>query len=820
MAFDSAADLLFNIGANTDDAEANVERFRALLGTDLDALGDQFADWSDKVFGDLNTVKGGMIGITAAAAAALVAAGAFAVEAGHHFEEMAIEVDNASKKTGIGIEQMSALRFTADELNIPFERLVQGITRFESSIYKANEGAEAQSKVFARLGISTKDVAAGEKDVLPLLKLVADRFHAMADGTEKAALLRELFARGGPDFVRFLNLGSDGMARMAEEAKKLGVVIGQNNVTAARDYEAALKQMHAQLEAIDIEVGEKSIPFLEKWGALKAATLEVLSRGFDQSKGAGEHTGFGIFADIEVNYKKMLADIDKVVAERAHTADKDNPLAGLLPPPGWDQALHAKIKEVAEDFHTLTDRVEEMRLKLAELQGPEAKLAEEMAQMSLRTSEANRRLNELLAEHKLAPGVYDRETAAWAELTAMAAKYQALMEKSFADKDLAEVQQYLDGLAEAKKALQEKIDGQSGDASYARQKARIAEEVEAERQKYAAEGMLDAEMEDLLAKQKADGLARVGAERAQSYAREMAAFQDHLQHMLEADMTAQQKLAAQHQIEADKLRESATRAQSGATPDQAIQIGSQYLTGQIALLAQQGFQSVFGNQFVQMIKQNESLSKEWSQSINQSGMLVEVSLESVKEQAGQAFDKLAEGMGGAIAHALVYGGSMGHAMRQATEAVLESIASQDIAMAINALGWGFYDLAVGNETGAAAAFTAAEIFGSIGLAAGVAGRAVAGSSGSSGAGGGAGGSGGSSGRGYTGGPGTIGGGGGSSSSNPQASASAGGVSVHVYGHVVGPSGIEQLCSMINDAVQNRDVRLVATQARSATPVTF
>ena len=31
MAFDSVASLLFNIGANSDDAEANINRFRALL---------------------------------------------------------------------------------------------------------------------------------------------------------------------------------------------------------------------------------------------------------------------------------------------------------------------------------------------------------------------------------------------------------------------------------------------------------------------------------------------------------------------------------------------------------------------------------------------------------------------------------------------------------------------------------------------------------------------------------------------------------------------------------------------------------------------
>jgi hypothetical protein len=101
MAFDSAADLLFNIGANSDDAEANMARFRQLLGTDLDALGAQFEEWSDKVFGEMETVKGALIGITSVVGALGVAVAAFGVEAANKFEEYAIAVGDAAQKTGL-----------------------------------------------------------------------------------------------------------------------------------------------------------------------------------------------------------------------------------------------------------------------------------------------------------------------------------------------------------------------------------------------------------------------------------------------------------------------------------------------------------------------------------------------------------------------------------------------------------------------------------------------------------------------------------------------------------------------------------------------
>src|ERR1022692_3894259 len=113
MAFDSAADLLFNIGANSDDAEANIARFRSLLGTDLDAMGAQFSDWADKVFGDLSTVQGAMLGITAGVAALGVGLAAFAVEGAHKFEEYALAIGDAQQKTGLTTQTLSAMHLAA-----------------------------------------------------------------------------------------------------------------------------------------------------------------------------------------------------------------------------------------------------------------------------------------------------------------------------------------------------------------------------------------------------------------------------------------------------------------------------------------------------------------------------------------------------------------------------------------------------------------------------------------------------------------------------------------------------------------------------------
>jgi hypothetical protein len=202
-----------------------------------------------------------------------------------------------------------------------------------------------------------------------------------------------------------------------------------------------------------------------------------------------------------------------------------------------------------------------------------------------------------------------------------------------------------------------------------------------------------------------------------------------------------------------------------------------------ALYNSQGWRGIFGEEFTQDIRRNEELMKEWATSSNQSLLMVKVALESMKEMSQKAFEQMAQGMGAGIAHAMIYEKSIGAAMKAAMVSTLESLGGQAYAHAIYSLALGFLDLATGDEAGAVAAFEAAALFGAVGTAAAMIGRAM--------------------------GPGTSGGaGGGSGSGAPsqtsqQASASRdqqlgavgapGGasgphVTVNVWGHVVGDFG--------------------------------
>jgi hypothetical protein len=223
-----------------------------------------------------------------------------------------------------------------------------------------------------------------------------------------------------------------------------------------------------------------------------------------------------------------------------------------------------------------------------------------------------------------------------------------------------------------------------------------------------------------------------------------------------------------------------------------------------ALENSQGWQGVFGSRFAQLLAHDEEALRTWATSADQAFNLVSQSAVMMEGFLQKGFESFAQGMGQNIASAIVYKKSIAEAMRAAVASTLESLAAEALIYAIYSTGLGFLRLAQYDYPAATAAFTAAGVWGGVGAAAAVAGRVIAGAPGAQDK--------------------TAAGGAGSGSRGGSSAQDAAGVpvfdrrpmvTVNISGHVIGLNGAEQLAEIINDAVQNRDVRLLATQVKES-----
>jgi hypothetical protein len=793
MSLDSTANLLFTIGADSSDAEGNIKKFRGILSKDLDGMKAEFADWSKKVFGDMSTAGGLFAGVAAGVAAAGVAIGAALVGAADKAAKYALEIDEASDRTGIGAEDMSRLRYAAESTGTSYSSLLTGLTAFSTAIDAARDPTSKQADLFHRLGISQKEIENGSRDALPLLLRVSDAFRNDMTQVERASVSRQLFSRGGADLIDMLQRGSGALKGFGAEAERLGLVIGEDSVEAAKRYRAEIAYLKAGLEGIAVVIGTTVLPVLNNlfvggeavFGGLKA----MIAGGFGPAAGANFAAG------LVAGGQEAMLRLD--AAAKASMASR----MGLEAPGGNNTA------QTKQDFEGLGSILDQVRGQMAGLAGEEAKIAFESNRMQDEVVKATMKLSTLAIEGKITGTTFAREAADLAQLPAAIA--------ALATAQIAELEKKrAEAAVKATEELQSKLSGLE-EQTYANRAAAVTREIADLRQKLTTEKTLTEDNQRLLVAIEKAGLQQIEKERAAAFIKELVELQAQLASILTSQMTHAMRLRFQYDQEQERFsaaeEEKVVAVAKGEAEQDAIRQQFAlnrkaslvaYLGDLNALHNSTGWRGVFGAEFADAIRGNEELLQEWATSANQSLLMVRVAGEAVTESLQRGFGNFSKAMGANIAQAIVYKTSIGEAMRAAAASALESIAAESIVQAIYATALGFLRLAHHDYPGAASAFTAAAIFGSVGAVAAVAGRAIAPKQAGAGA------SGTDSGS-------TASGGAADSSSG---SGSSGGprVQVIVNGHIVGASGIEELTDMINEAVQGRDVRLVATQVRQET----
>jgi hypothetical protein len=800
-AMDSSAELLFRISADSSDAEGNVKRFRTLMSKDLSDLKSEFSDWATKVFGDLSTVQGQFTAMAAAGMAAGVGIAGALVAAAEKAADYALEIGRGSLRTGIAAEDMSRLRYAADITRTSYDSLVTGLTRFASTIDKARDPTSQQAQAFHRMGIGQAEIESGSKNMLPLLYRVSDAFYGQMTATERTAMSRELFSRGGAEMIAMLSKGSVVLKGFGKEAEGLGLIMSTKDVQAAKEYKAETSYLKAEIEGLALSIGKHVVPALQDYfiGAV------AIAGGIK-----GIFTGNNNFFNIAQNFadgfvKTGLAAVQRV-KDAARGALMDVPGLGA---PGGDK--DTKTKEATQDYWGLSSILETVKQRLASATSEEEKIASETAHMTFETQKAQKELAKLREEGKITPESLARETAVLGALPGSIAQMSAQMTQKLTEKRNA-------AILAASDDLQQRIQSQQ-EQTYANQVALWNDEINKLQDRLAKEKLLTTENQAALTALRQAGIDRLDRAQSQAFVGELEKLQQELAAVVTARFTAQERI--EWQYEQDQVRYSAVEeAKTLATAKDEAQrdaIRQQYALNRQAadkryqqdlqtLRNSQGWQGVFGSTFAQAIRGNEQLLREWASSAHQSLLMGQVAVEALGESSQRAFGSFSQAMGQNIAQAIVYKKSIGEAIQSAVASTLEGLAAESIMWAVYSTGLGFVRLAQYDYTGAAEAFKAAAVFGTVGVTAAVAGRMIAPSDSSSSS--------------TSVDSSSASGSSSSSSSSSSTSGSGhGAVTVIVQGHIIGRSGIDELTEIINEAVKDRDVKLVATAVKQTTRVT-
>lgn len=229
---------------------------------DAEKAADSFAATSVEI--GTKMAASGAAGLAALTALALSAKGA------------AGDVIGLQKVTGGSAEEMSVLRYAAQQTGVGLDKLTGGLVKL-SKTAASDKGAD----LLAEYGIAARDAEGNLRPVQTLLSEVSDVVAGMANGTEKNDLVTSLFGKSGTGLLSLLSKGSEGMAEFQAEAEKVGAVMGGDTIDAAKRYTAAQRDVVGAVDALKTSIGGDALPFLAAVNEKAAQAATGLASAYD-----------------------------------------------------------------------------------------------------------------------------------------------------------------------------------------------------------------------------------------------------------------------------------------------------------------------------------------------------------------------------------------------------------------------------------------------------------------------------------------------------------------------------------------------------------
>jgi len=207
--------------------------------------------------------------------------------------DYASSLGEVSQQLGVTTKDLQVYRYAASQVGIEQEEMDRGLAKLTLTLGKAKLGAEEPAEAFGALGISIASLngkAAG--DVIPR---IAEGLSKISDPAKRAAIEVQLFGKAGQKLDTLLTGGAKGVAALADEAERLGLVLSDKQIQDADRTADKLSELKQQLEArIAGVVAENAGAIYNLANALATLTGKVI--GFMNSNPAGAAAAIGALA--------------------------------------------------------------------------------------------------------------------------------------------------------------------------------------------------------------------------------------------------------------------------------------------------------------------------------------------------------------------------------------------------------------------------------------------------------------------------------------------------------------------------------------------
>lgn len=226
---DETGDSVEDLGNSTDETGGKLEGFKTILGG---------------VGAMIKTTIGIALGLVTAVAAigASISGMVFSTASA------AGELGDLSVKTSISRERLQELDYIAKLTGTSLDTITSANARLVRSMNSGRDGTGEQAEAFKALGVDVTDAAGNLRNTQDVFDDVIDSLSQIENPAERDAIAMALFGKSAQELNPLIAAGSDEMARLAEEAHKVGAVMSEEDVRAFEAFDDTLVTLQAGLK--------------------------------------------------------------------------------------------------------------------------------------------------------------------------------------------------------------------------------------------------------------------------------------------------------------------------------------------------------------------------------------------------------------------------------------------------------------------------------------------------------------------------------------------------------------------------------------------
>jgi hypothetical protein len=306
--------MLGKVKAQTDGLAARMRTLADKGG--LPVLAERFRGVAGAAAGLAGRVA--MLGTGLAALGATAGGVLFGITKG--MADSGTEVENWSRRLGVSAEYLQQMQYAGKAYGVEQDALIDGMKELslradEFATTSGGGGAEA----FQRLGLSEKAIKGTMGNTEKLFDLVLGQLSKVTNVAKRQRIVDELFGgSGGEQMAEMVSASTEELAKLRQEASRLGVVMSSETTANARRFSQQLERVNSVMTGAKNTIAAALLPQMTKLAGKLEETFV---------KYRPQIEAFAVaFAD------KLPGHIDRVVNLMGDLYDGIQPVLGAV---GW-----------------------------------------------------------------------------------------------------------------------------------------------------------------------------------------------------------------------------------------------------------------------------------------------------------------------------------------------------------------------------------------------------------------------------------------------------------------------------------------------------